>query len=182
MAITHLFTVQDGHNDGRISFLSGNGAPTGVDTLQVEAPVGSFYEDISTGTRHRKHTAGAGANAWGFERSVPLKVIDNITTSQVIDTVFVQDYDSVVWFLSVTDVTDNRRRISQLVVGHDAINGAEATDIAFQESFNLEFPLASVITGLAIDIALAGAGATQVMQLSVSATNPVTAKIRQVVV
>lgn len=182
MATTHLFTVEDGHSDGNISFLSGNGAPTGATNYQIQANVGSFYEDITSGNRYRKHTAGAGADKWDFERSVPLKLTNNITTATVVDSVKTIDYSGVTWFLSVIDATAGIKTISQLVAGHDGFSGVDAVNVGYQESFNLEFPVGSRIAGLVIDVVLNGAGATQEMALRVAATTPVSVKVRQVAI
>lgn len=63
-----LFRVNGGFSDGRISYLSGNGAPGGDAGVQDSANVGSKYVDISVtpATNYEKVTAGTGTDKWSL--------------------------------------------------------------------------------------------------------------------
>lgn len=75
---TQLFEIEGGFSDGKVSYLSGVGAPGGDGKVQDEANVGSRYIDSTVPISYQKILPGIGTNKWAVEVSAN-KVVELIT-------------------------------------------------------------------------------------------------------
>lgn len=73
-----LFRVEVGFADDNVHYLSGAGAPSG--TLATDAPVGSSWQDTSTGDAYTKLTAGWTKQAVGGDMTALQTQVDDLQT------------------------------------------------------------------------------------------------------
>lgn len=107
--------------------------------------------------------------------AVPLIVTDNITTIQTVAQLLTQEDHGALWVLQASSASG---RYSSLVhANHDGF-GADATMANWCESAVVE--AGAEIAGLGIGMSVSGTGATQTMNLTVVATDPVDVSVRQV--
>ncbi len=100
-------------------------------------------------------------------------VTTGITTATVVDTVVVDDYQTVKWFVTIFDEADTDQKESvEIYATHDGTSGSDATFADFNIASKLK--LNGKITGLVYDIVITGTGAAQTMGLQVTSTDTVT--------
>ena len=102
-----------------------------------------------------------------------------VTTATVVDSVVVDDYDTVKWIITVTSAADPTvKEAFEIFALHNGSPAADADDIDFTNYAKLK---TGTIAGLDIDVVLAGTGAAQTMDLQVTSTGSVDVKaIREV--
>lgn len=100
--------------------------------------------------------------------------LSGVTTAQTLDSVKVDDYDAVEWYLVVSlDSAPSRKIIEKIHAGHNGTSSADATvvdntifgKLQIGNNFNLT-----------VSVDLDGAGASQFMRLRIAASSAVSAK------
>lgn len=108
--------------------------------------------------------------------SLVSNTVTGITTATEVDSVLVDEVISAKWILSIFDEATPTQRVSTEVLAiHDGTPTSDATTADFTEYARLK--LGAKINGLDIFAQVSGAGPTQKMQLMVTSTGAVTAKI-----
>lgn len=96
-----------------------------------------------------------------------------ITSATTIDTVLVDDYQAVKWFIAIFDEGDTDQKFAaEIWALHDGNVSGDATEVDWNEVSKLK--INGDITGLGIEVVLSGTGASQTMGLQVTSTDVVT--------
>jgi len=104
----------------------------------------------------------------------------NVTAS-VVDSIVTKSDEAVKWSVSVRDTaTPSICSMLEIFAGHDGDSVNDAVNHDWTEYAELD--LNGGITGLGITVALAGTGAAQVMELSVSATAAVDIRVTRIAI
>lgn len=96
-----------------------------------------------------------------------------ITSATTIDTVLVDDYQAVKWFIAIFDEGDTDQKFAaEIWALHDGNVSGDATEVDWNEVSKLK--INGDITGLGIEVVLNGTGAAQTMGLQITSTDVVT--------
>jgi hypothetical protein len=110
------------------------------------------------------------------ERSPVLTTDTAITSATTVDTVLVDDVDSVKWFVCATEVgTPANKECSEIYAVHDGTASADATAVDYAEYARLRS--GAQISGLSFDVVLAGTAGTQTMGIEVTSTASVDVRV-----
>jgi hypothetical protein len=100
-------------------------------------------------------------------------VATGVTTATTVDTVLVDEVQTVKWFVTVFDEADTDQKESvEIYATHDGTATSDATFADYNISSKLR--LNGNIAGLDFDIVLSGTGAAQTMGLQITSTDTVT--------
>jgi len=103
------------------------------------------------------------------------------TVNAVVDSVSTKVDSAVEWNMVVSDsATPSNRVAFKIFAAHDGDSATDATFFDWSEYSELE--LGAPIAGFAFAVSVNGAAAAQVMELSVTATNPIDVKVTRVTV
>lgn len=99
--------------------------------------------------------------------------ISGITGATTIDTVLVDNYQTVKWFITIFDEGDTGQKFAaEIWALHDGTSTSDATQVDWNEVSILK--VNGDIVGLQIAVVLSGTGAAQTMGLQVTSTDTVT--------
>lgn len=180
-----FFEVQRGYaigddNTTLVQILTGTGAPGGDTGEQDDAPIGSIYLRTDTGGGlYYKTVDNDDANDWASPQAMVAgstltqSSSDNVTTATTIDTAVADDIVAVHWLAWAEDnATGANKRAIEITATHNNIDGgADATTVDWSKYSRLK--IGATITGLVVDVVLAGAAALQTIGLQVTSTTAV---------
>jgi hypothetical protein len=102
----------------------------------------------------------------------------NITTATNVDSVLVDDFLAVKWVIVASKNTDNSDRESMEILAVHNGDVADATEVDWNDYGRLA--VGNTISGLSANVVLSGAGASQVMALQISSTDPVDIRVTRI--
>lgn len=174
-------------NASLVQILTGSGAPGGDTGEQDDAPIGSIYLDQGTGGKFYWKTQDTNDAAdWSTPSAmtpgatVTQSSADNITTATTLDSVIVDDVVATHWKLWIEDnATGANKRAIEVYATHNNIDGgADATTADWTKYSRLR--IGASITGLVLDVVLAGAAGAQSLGLQITSTTAVNARAARV--
>lgn len=180
------FAIGD-ENATLVRILTGTGAPGGDTGDQDDAPIGSIYlRQDGSGEFYYKATDTDDASDWITPQAatpgadVTQSSADGVTTATTVDTVLVDNVVASHWWVHVEEATPSAPKNAwEIYATHDNIDGgADATTVDWTKFAKLK--LGGAITGLVIDVVLAGAAAAQTMGLQVTSTTSVDVRAARV--
>ena len=178
------FEISD-ENAALVQILTGSGAPGGDTGEQDDSPIGSIYLDQGGDFYFKIADADAAADWVSPAAETPGSTItqssaDGVTTATTVDTVLVDGVVASHWWVHVEEATPSAlKRAVEIYATHDNIDGgADATTVDWTKFARLK--IGATITGLVIDIVLAGTAVAQTMGLQVTSTTSVDVRAARV--
>jgi hypothetical protein len=158
-----------------------------VGTVSISQDIYTNIDDLDaaigadvTSTNVISTSNSVNANLSALDAVAPIVITDtNITTATTVDTVLVDDVDSVKWLVCAQQVsTPANKECSEVYAVHNGTAGADASATDYTEYAKIR---TANISGYSIDVVLTGTGGTQTMGIQVTSTAAVDVQIVRLV-
>ncbi len=175
-----LFEIDGGIEiDGTANILTGTALPGGDSGFQDAAPVGSLYlrQDGALSTHYVKRATANAPTDWErYATASEINMVDQqefspVTIPVIIATALVDNVRSLELLVGLTEIGTQNVRVAKIIVSHDGEGSVDATNV--RHSIYSRHRHGAPIAGITVSSALTGAAGTQVMNVLVGATNPI---------
>ncbi len=172
-------------NTALVQILTGSGSPGGDTGPEDNAPIGSIFLDQSGQFYYKTQDTNDPADwsspqAMAAGSTVTQANADNITTATTLDSVLVDDVVAVHWKLWVEDnATGASKRAIEIYATHNNIDGGSDASTADYNRYSF-LRIGAAISGLTVDVVLAGATTAQTIGLQITSTAAVNARSARV--